>query len=326
MTSAESDIKPGLHVGRRIYTVMALVFLPWIAVVLFTAGAVVALNFLAYAIIVFTAGYGVAFVALPAPARSQVFFLAPAIGILAISALTAFWVRLGDPLIWATVFWLTLSLVGVVGLWKDRILWAAKTVSYGVTLAVFSLLISMIYFLPSASKDAVQRHDGSYSWMFRDTQYSHAIAASIKVGGGPPKSPGTVTAELLYHFGPYAPAAAISKFDGLDLGDAFARVTRGASIWALLLSCFCLGTLLSIRATGREFGGIMSVAGLFFYGSLLTLFTPEWDSSGHMIRRHPFHDPEGWKCPALGGPSAIYWRAIHWFTALWPSRGLWVCA
>jgi energy-converting hydrogenase Eha subunit A len=301
MTSAEPDIKPVLHAGQRIHTVMALVFLPWIAVVLFTAGGVAALNFLAYAIVVLTAGYGFAFVALPAPARIRVVFLAPAIGILVISALTAFWVRLGNPLIWATALWFVLSVVGVVGLWKDRILWAERTVSYGLTLAVFSLLISMIYFLPSASKDAVQRRDGSYSWMFKDTQHFHAIAASIKDGGSPPKTPGTFTAELLYHFAPYAPAATISKLDGLDLGDALARVTRGASLWALLLSCFGLGTLLSIRATGKEFGGIMSVAGLFFYGSLLTLFTPEWDGSGHMIHPVLFTIP-GVEVPGFGGP------------------------
>ena len=107
-----------------------------------------------------------------------------------------------------------------------------------------------------------------------DTQHFHAIAASIKNDGSPPKTPGTVTAELLYHFGPYAPAAAISRLDGLDLGDAVARVTRGASLWALVLSCFGLGTLLSLKATGRKFGGIMSVAGLFFYGSCCCPFSP----------------------------------------------------
>ena len=48
-------------------------------------------------------------------------------------------------------------------------------------------------------------------------------------------------------------------------------MTRGASIWALVLSCFGLGTLLSLKATGTKFGAIMSVAGLFFYGPLLLL-------------------------------------------------------
>ena len=154
-------------------------------------------------------------------------------------------------------------------------------------MAVFSALICVIFFLPGARNDAVQRPDGSYNWIYVDTQYNHSIAAGIVRGDSPPKTPGTATLELLYHFGPYAPAAAISRLDGIDLGDAYARVTRGASIWALVLSCFGLGTLLSLKATGEKFGGIMSVAGLFFYGSLLTLFTGQ-----DLVRPILFQIPE----------------------------------
>jgi hypothetical protein len=271
---------------------MALVFLPWIAVVLFTAGGYAALNFFAYASLVFAAGYGIVTVALPAPARPQILVLAPAVGILAISALTAFWVRLGLPLIWAPALWLGLTAAGVLGLWRDRARWAKSTVAYGLTLALFSALICAVYFLPTACNDLVQRRDGSFNWRYVDTQHFHSIAASIKNGGSPPKTPGTFTAELFYHFGPYAPAAAISKLDGLDLGDAVARVTRGASLWALVLSCFGLGTLLSLKATGRTFGGIMSVAGLFFYGSLLSLFTDERTSSGYVTGAILFKIPD----------------------------------
>ena len=175
--------------------------------------------------------------------------------------------------------------VGALCLWRDRASWAKSAVAYGLMLALFSALICAVCFLPSASNDLVQRGDGSFNWKYIDTQYFHAMAASIKTGVSPPRTPGTVTAELLYHFGPYAPAAAISRLDGLDLGDAVARVTRGASIWALVLSCFGLGTLLSLKATGTKFGAIMSVAGLFFYGPLLLLipFDGPRYSSGNLI-------------------------------------------
>jgi hypothetical protein len=190
---------------------------------------------------------------------------------------------------------------GVLGLWRDRASWAKSTAAYGLTLALFSGLICAVYFLPTARNDLVERRDGSFHWSFVDTQHFHAIAASIKDSGSPPKSPGTFTAELLYHFGPYAPAAAISKLDGLDLGDAVARVTRGASLWALVLSCFGLGTLLSLKANGRKFGGIMSVAGLFFYGSLLSLFTDSPTGSGHVTRAILFNIPDV-KVLGDGGP------------------------
>jgi hypothetical protein len=280
---------------------MGLVFLPWIAVVLFTAGSWAALNFFGYAIMVFAAGYSIVCMALPAPARNQAIVFAPAVGILAISALTAFWLRLGLSLIWVPALWLGLMAAGALCFWRDRAVLAKSTVAYGGALVLLSVLICAVYFLPGARNDAVLRRDGSFNWIYVDTQYNHAIAADIKSGDSPPKTPGTFTAELFYHFGPYAPAAAISKLDGLDLGDAYARVTRGASLWALVLSCFGLGTLLSLKASGGRFGGIMSVAGLFFYGSLLSLFTNEVHGASHVTGAILFKIPTV-EVLADGGP------------------------
>jgi hypothetical protein len=271
---------------------MTLVFLPWLAVVLFTAGSWAALNFFGYAILVLAVGYSVIRVALPVSVGCETIFFAPAAGILLISALTAFWLRLRLPLIWVSVLWLGLMVIGGANLWRDRNLWTKKTVAYGRTLAVLSVLICAVYFLPGARNDSVLRRDGRFNWIYVDTQYFYSIAASIKSGEEPPRAPATATAELFYHFAPYAPAAAISRFDGLDLGDAFARVTRGASLWALVLSCFGLGTILSLKANAQKFGGIMSVAGLFFYGSLLSLFTNELNSSSHVTGAILFKIPD----------------------------------
>jgi len=286
---------------RRMHVTMALVFLPWIAVVLLTAGSWAALNFFVYAIVVFAAGYVIVGAVPPSPARIQIIVLAPAVGILAVSALTAFWLRLGFPLIWAPALWLGLMAAGAWGCWSDRALWAKSTIAYGGALVALSALICAVYFLPGARNDAVLRRDGSFNWIYVDTQWFHSMAASIKSGDSPPKDAGTVTTELLYHFGPYAPAAGISRLTRLELGDALARVTRGASLWALVLSCFGLGTLLSLKATGGKFGGIMSVAGLFFYGSLLSLFTDERNGSSHVTGAILFKIP-GIEVLADGGP------------------------
>ncbi|HTR22521.1 MAG TPA: hypothetical protein VMI10_00945 [Terriglobales bacterium] len=286
---------------RRFPLTMVLAFLPWIAVVLLTAGAWGAANFLGYAIIIFAAGYSIVKVALPASVRTQTILLAPALGILAISALTAFWLRLGFPLTWTFVLWLGLMVAGAMSLWSDRALWMKSSVGYGGALVVLSVLICAVFFLPGARNDAVVRRDGSFNWIYVDTQYFHSVAASIKNSDGPPKTPGTSTDELRYHFGPYAPAAAISRLDGLELGDAFARVTRGASLWALVLSCFGLGTLLSLKANGTKFGAVMSVAGLFFYGSLLSLFTNELNGSSYVTGAILFVIPSV-AVPADGGP------------------------
>jgi hypothetical protein len=76
------------------------------------------------------------------------------------------------------------------------------TAAYGYALVVLSGLICAVYFFPAARYDAVLQHDGSFNWLYVDTQYFHSIAASIATGDNPPKMPGTATAELLYHFGP----------------------------------------------------------------------------------------------------------------------------
>jgi hypothetical protein len=201
--NTHSSVEVPVRSEHRTSVVMALVFLPWIAAVLYTAGGWTALNFFAYAFLVFAAGYGIATFALHAPARTQILVIAPAVGILAISALTAFWVRLSLPLIWAPALWVGLAATGVLGLWRDRTHWAKSTIAYGFTLALLSTLICAVYFLPTASNDLVQRRDGSFNWRFVDSEHFHSIAASIKNGGSPPKTPGTFTAELLYHFGPY---------------------------------------------------------------------------------------------------------------------------
>ena len=271
---------------RSLPVALGLVFLPWIAAVFYMSGWWTALHLLAYAAMVLTIGYGIIGMALPASSRTQVFLLAPALGILTISALTAFWLRLGLPLIWAPALWVAPLAVGVFYLWRDRASWAAnRNVPHGFALALLSLLICAVCFLPAASTDMVQLRDGSFNWRYTDTQQFYAIAESIKDGVSPPRTPGTVTEPLLYHFGAYAPAAAISRLDGLDLGDAVARVTRGAELWALVLSCFALGMLLSLKATGRKFGAIMTVAGLFFYGPLVLLipFNGPFHGSGGLI-------------------------------------------
>src|SRR5271157_6292 len=68
-----------------------------------------------------------------------------------------------------------------------------------------------------------------------------------------------------------------------------------------MLSCFGLGTLLSLKANGGKFGGIMSVAGLFFYGSLLSLFTDERNSSSPVTGAILFKIP-GVEVRSDGGP------------------------
>lgn len=287
--------------NRSLLTVLGAGFLPWLTVVLLTAGPWAALHIAGYAAMALSVGYCFIKLALPQSRGVETIFLSPALGILIAASLGGLSLRLGLPLIWVPLLWLVPAATGVLYLWQDRSWLTKQTVAYGWTLALLSLLVCLVYFLPAARNDAVSRPDGSFNWIYVDTQWFYSMAASIKGGGSPPMAPGTATEQLFYHFGPYVPAATISRLTGLDLGDALARVTRGVSLWALVLSCFGLGTLLSLKATSARFGGVMAVAGLFFYGSLLSLFTNEVNSSSHVTGAILFKIP-GIEVLGQGGP------------------------
>jgi hypothetical protein len=282
---------------------MFMALLPWIGVVVFSAGCLAALSVIAYAALVSLVGYLFVSAALPTEARPGAFVLAPSAGILALSAVTSFWVRLGLPLVWVSVVWLGLTAAGALAASKDGGLWKEATINYGMALVVLSVLICGIYFTPGAFNDAISRPDGSFNWLYVDTQHLHSMVTSIKTSDHSPRMAGTATAELIYHFGAYSLPAALSRFTGLNAGDAYARVTRGVAQWALVFSCYGLGILLSLRATGKAFGGIMSVAGLFFYGSALSLFAEQRNSSSLISTPILFSIP-GVDVLADGGPFA----------------------
>src|SRR5579872_1695870 len=132
---------------------IACTFLPWLGVVLFTAGTRAALSLLAYSLIVLASGYGLIRLALPASDRSQTIALAPATGILVLSSVTAFWIRLGLPLLSSLFIWIALTLCGAAALWRDRAQWTKASVSYGRTLGLLSALVCALFFLPSALND-----------------------------------------------------------------------------------------------------------------------------------------------------------------------------
>jgi hypothetical protein len=259
--------------------ISGLVFLPWFVVVAMTAGVRPALALIAYALLATSIGFGLLTLVVPAPNREEGLFLAPALGIVTLSAVGAFWLRLGLPFGYIAFLWLALFVFGAMAMWTSGRTLRTKSVAYGRVLALLSVGICLIYFLPSARNDAAKRPDGSYNWIYVDTQHFYAISAVVKSGQSPPTSPGSATTPLLYHFGPYVPAGVISATTGIDLGDCLARITRGASLWALLLAVYGFGRYLSRVANGSDFGGIMAVMGLFFYGSLLSLFSNEANSS-----------------------------------------------
>ena len=279
---------------------LVLALLPWMIVSLFTAGPLAALDLLGYAILVFLAGYAIVTLVLPLKGRADHFVLAPSTGVLALSALSAFGLRLALPLPWIAFVGLVLAIAGMIALLANREQVLSARLDYGVPLIAVSALICAIYFVPGALNDAVRKPDGSFTWFNIDTQLYNSIVVSIRNSVPPPKMAGTATAELRYHFGPYAVAAGISRLTRIAEGDALVRVTRGVEQWALIFSCFGLGMILSLKQNGKAFGALMSVVGLFFYGSVLSLLSGV--DGPHSVAAWPVLFESGGQFPSNGGP------------------------
>lgn len=281
--------------------VLCIILLPWISILGFVSNMVTLFTFLF--VIIGIAGLGsLVLKGISTPhAREDKAFLALPTGFLTASCLIALGVRLGisPPVIFSIV-----TLLAVVGL--TRIIPYRESVSdiqlpdsWG--LIALSLIIALVYFLPGAIRDAVYLPDGSYNWMYVDTQYHCAIATSVKSCIGTPKLPDMGVTDLRYHFGPDAIAGAISAALGIPVGDAVARIVRPTALLSLLFASYSLGRLLA-RMPGRENTcGILAAAGLFFYGSLASLFANNVNSaslvSGAILFELPYVS-----VPSSGGP------------------------
>jgi hypothetical protein len=298
---AQQEVQAAPAQQQRAIFVLLAGALPWLAVIFAVSGLMAGLQFAAYALLVLAAGSALLMLFGFGARRPATILLAPSFGIFILSSLSALALRGRFSVTTIALIWGVFGLIGAAALWRQRSMWAQERIPYGRSLIVLSVLICVIYFVPVARRDAVYRTDGSFNWIYVDTQHFYAIAAGIKGGERPPVGPGSATEPLRYHFGPYAPAGILSAVTGLPLGDALARVTRGASQWALVFSCFALGTLLARRATGEAFGGIVSVAGLFFYGSLLALFANERNSASS-VNGAILHAIPGVEVAADGGP------------------------
>ena len=246
------------------------ILLPWICIIAFESSGIALCTFLFLAIGMLVFGKFLLETINANFTEEDKWLLSLPTGYLSFCGLTALAVRLGVSSF--TVFWAIGIPMVIVSIWyfirhnlisvpKIQGLWA---------LVPLSLIIALLYYLPGAIRDAVYLPDGSYNWMYVDTQFFHAVASSVKSSIGVPRMPGTSTIDLTYHFGPYGIAGILSEALDISVGDALVRVVRPIALLSLLLSAYAAGRFLG-RGIGREAtGGILAVAGLFFYGSIVS--------------------------------------------------------
>ena len=153
---------------QKTIVVLGLALLPWVCVAMFTAGPLAAFDVIAYGLLALLAGYVVVCAILPSGSRASVIVLAPATGVLTLSALTAFWLRLGLPLIGSSTVWFVLAALGVVCFWRDRGQLRTARIPYGISLVAISASICA-----SFHSRCSQRRRPATRWGFHMVQYRH---------------------------------------------------------------------------------------------------------------------------------------------------------
>src|ERR1700761_9201210 len=95
LSKTKSNMSTSVRPDLRSSVVVGLTLLPWLIVILLTAGIWGSINFVGYVIAAFAIGYGIVWLGVPRPGRVDCLLLVPALGIFTMEAVGAFWLRLG---------------------------------------------------------------------------------------------------------------------------------------------------------------------------------------------------------------------------------------
>lgn len=284
--------------------VVGLSLLPWLAVLMGTSGPASAALFLATLGIQLGLGFLLLLGVVKINRYPFLLMLAPGAGYIVLGSTIAFGVRGGMDA--GRLFW-TCVAFGVVGLgvMGKRVNWRRlnRAVRRGYVYPLLSLIICGVYFIPPATRDAVVRPDGSFQWMYVDTQYSMAVTVAVMNAVGVPSKPGFFGSEHAYHYGAPAIAAGMSAAVGIPVRDSHSRVLRALAQFSLLISALGLGFILARLARLPLSAAIGSPILLFFYGSSTALLTPTANSSSLLYEALLFNVPE-LRVQANGGPFA----------------------
>lgn len=253
----------------------AFVVAPWVTVLLISAPLNVAVFFLVILGIEWGVGYLILRIILRLDRYPFLLLLAFGAGYVTVGAVLAYGLIFGLPLqilLWFCIF---LGLSGVGYAWTRPRLrrLSARNVARAHRYFLLSLVVCTVFFIPPAFRDAVVLEDGSFQWMYVDTQYHMAMSAAVKNAEWRPGMPGMHEAELRYHFAPYAIAAAVSAALAVPLNDAFGRLLRALSQFTLMMTALGLGLVLGRIAGFPVVAALGSPVLLFFYGSLSALVT-----------------------------------------------------
>ena len=234
----------------------------------------------------------------------RVLYAGPA-GFVILSILFQFSAWKGWPL--AQMFWgvAAICVPGVIllarQLWKDR----TTLIPGGFALSCISILVAIVYFGFPSFRNAVVTEEGGVPFLYF-SDFLLSIVTGINTGFIPPRNPGFLDAQLVYHYGPYALAACLSKVTHVSSSASLFHVIRGVALIYVFGATVGMSRVLSRGSVRSKIAIPFGIIGLFFTGSFTALF------SGDLL-------------PKLKGADAGMVNLIHYMTSfslLWTHVGL----
>lgn len=274
-----ANIKRAIIADKSVTTTFCWCTLPWVLTLLFFSSQKVLLHFVAMFIILTGLGNLVLKGTQAQFSHEYQLLFSPSLGFVVAGSVITLGVTHGiSPCL---LFWIIagIGLTSSAFFIKDMLPCLKDRVPMAFAYMFLSAIVCGVYFVPVVLRDAIVTNTGGYHWIYVDTQYFTALAACVKMAIGFVRMPGSWELQLNYHFAPYAISGAMSAATGIELGDAVVRVMRGIAQVALLLSATGLSIVLG-RTSGRgTLAGLFGSFGLFFYGSLTSLFARCYNSS-----------------------------------------------
>ncbi len=166
------------------------------------------------------------------------------------------------------------SVPGLICFHRD--VWEKRKAPFQGSIAIcaISAIVVALYFALPNSRNVVLTQEGGLPFLYL-SDCSLAVVTNINTGFIPPRNPGFFGTPLVYHYGPYALAAFLSKAMCLSPSRSLFHVVQGMALLSIFVAAVGLSRSFMSGTGSSKFSIPFGLIGLFFVGSFTALFSGE---------------------------------------------------